>query len=126
MNVKRWQEKATSKIDAPWAFLSQHFSGWMRLRSDWRGALESAVIDAPLQRGAMRASGGVGGHRHTATKALDAGLSSLDDFVIFPNLSGRNVLGVQFHVPLELKFCMRMKEKPVTMASLMLILRLAN
>lgn len=44
---------------------------------------ESAVIDTPLQRGALRASGGVGGHRHTATKALDAGLSSLDDFVIF-------------------------------------------
>ena len=69
---------------------------------------ESAVIDTPQQRGAMRASGGVGGHRHTATKALDAGLSSLDDFVIFPNLSGRNVLRVQFHVPLELKFCRRM------------------
>ena len=68
----------------------------------------------------------VGGHRHAATKALDAGLSSLDDFVIFPNLRGRNALRVQFHVPLELKFCMRMKEKPVRMASLMLILRLAN
>ena len=61
-----------------------------------------------------------------SSSALDAGLSSLDDFVIFPNLSGRNVLRVQFHVPLELKFCMRMKEKPVRMASLMLILRLAN
>ena len=88
-----------SKIDAPWAFLSQYFSGWMRLRSDWRGALESAVIDTPLQRGALRASGGVGGHRHTATKALDAGLSSLDDFVIFPNLRGHNALRQRGRTP---------------------------
>ena|GEM_PF-6192246 len=43
---------------------------------------ESVVIDTPLQRGAVRAPG-AGSHRHAATNALNAGLSSLDDFVIF-------------------------------------------